>query len=104
MSVPCTPTVTKLKEQREAVIERGKLHVGIPCTTNSLTRTTVKQNKIVQEVIEVKGRKIPLVHLRQKLLEQQMQFMRCETDAQLNERTHSELLEQLRKFDVEHDS
>ena len=104
VSVPCTPTVTKLKEQREAMIERGELHVGIPCATNSLTRTTVKQNKVVQEVRELKGRKIPLFHLRQKLLEQQLQFMRCETDAQLNERTHSELLEQLRKFNIEHDS
>ena len=104
ISVPCTPTVPKLKKQRQEMIDRGELHLGIPCSPNTVTRTTVKEGQIIQEETQVYGRKIPLLQLRQKILENQSEFMRLESDEQIDSKPHNELLEHFKQFNVEQDS
>ena len=97
ISVPCPPSTSKLKEQRNSLIASGELLLGDPCSAFTVTRTIVDNGSVKQVDVEVSGRKIPLLSLRQKVLECHEEFMRLSSDEQLQKKTRIELLSELHK-------
>ncbi len=95
ISVPCSPTLSVIKKQRNALIADGTLLLGQPCAPHSLTWWTIENGKLQEKVVQVYGRKIPLLLLRERLLRQHEQFMRLRSDEQLQQSTREELLKML---------
>ena len=69
ISTPCLPTVQKIMEDKQQLIESGELLLGEPCTPYTATKSTVTSTgEIKFETIQIYGRKIPLHDLRKVLL------------------------------------
>ena len=98
VSAPCLPTVDKIKELNDTLVASGEILLGQPCAPYTLTRCFIKDGKLEQEDVEVYGRKIPLLSLRQKLLISQEKFMRLETNEQLQQKSRHEIITQLDKL------
>ncbi len=103
ISVPCPPTISVIKKQRNELISDGTLVLGQPCAPHSLTRWTIENGKLQEQVVQVYGRKIPLLILRERLLQQHEQFMRLTSDEQLQQSTREELLQMLNDLHKEID-
>lgn len=75
------------------MIENCELTLGEPCYPHKLIRYTVYNGELKQTETTVYGRKIPLLELREKLLEKHLPFMYLHTDEQLLALNKSELME-----------
>ena len=73
------------------MIENGLLLIGEPCSPYTVTKYISKQGSIVEESLEVSGRKIPMQELRQRLLNKQEQFMRLQSSEELAKKGIDEL-------------
>ena len=66
------------------MIKEGELSLGEPCYSHTLVRYTVKEGKLERTETVVYGRKIPLLELRQKLLQKHEPFMHLHTDDEIS--------------------
>ncbi len=92
ISVPCPPTVERIQQEKEKLIRSGEIAAGEPCSPYTLSRWVVKDGQLSQQTIQVFGRKIPLLSLRQKMLKQHENAMCLETDEQIQAKSREEFI------------
>ena len=81
------------------LIECGELSIGEPCPPLTLTKSVVgTDGNIVEKEVQIHGRKIPLLEIRQRLMKIHHEYMRLTTDAELRVLTRQELLDMANKF------
>ena len=91
ISTPCLPTKSEIMNEKKSLVESGELTIGEPCTPYVKTKCIViTEGEIEVMPIEICGRKIPLLELRQMLLDKQLKYMRI---GNLRTKTKEELLE-----------
>ena len=93
VSVPTHRTEKGVKDDWQKMIESGEFTLGEPCYPHKLIRYTVHNGELKQTETTVYGRKIPLLELRQKLLEKHLPLMYLHTDEQLLALNKSELMD-----------
>ena len=94
ISIPSMPTTIEITNEKVKLIESGELSIGEPCSPYMLMKSVVsKDGNIMQKQVQIYGRKIPLLDIRERLMEQHEMYMRQTTDAEFNALTKSELLQ-----------
>ena len=77
ISIPCLPTKGEIMDEKKRLVESGELTIGEPCTPYVMTKCIVNsEGEIEVRPTEICGRKIPLLELRQKLLDKHLKYMR----------------------------
>ena len=77
ISTPCLPTKEEIVDEKKRLVQSGELTIGEPCTPYVVTKCNVNaEGEIEVTPTEICGRKIPLLELRQKLLNKQLKYMR----------------------------
>ena len=94
ISTPSLPTPTAITSERKEMIACGKLSIGEPCSPYRLTKSFVTTDGDVKtKQVEIVGRKLSLLELRQKLINQHQKYMRLMTDQEINELTRENILQ-----------
>ena len=76
MKSPSNPPPTAVKQQIATMVESGALTLGETCAPYTLVRyVTNSDGSVISKEVKVHGRKVPLLQLRQKLLQQQEKYM-----------------------------
>ena len=82
--MPCLPTVSNIREQKQQLILTGELNIGEPCAPFHFTKSVITNDGNVEfKDAQICGRKIPLKELRVELLNKQESYMRLFTDEQI---------------------
>jgi len=97
ISIPTFPTVNRVKEEQDNLIQNGEILLGEPCAPYTLTRWTVNKGEVEENKVEVYSKRIPLTDVRKKLLEAQEELMHLDTDEQLENKSREELVHMLVK-------
>jgi len=92
ISVPCHKTAEQVKADWEEMIQSGRLTLGEPCAPYKLTKYAIVDGEIRKTETNIHGRKIPLLDIRQKLLNTQEKYMRLHTDSDLQHMSRSALI------------
>ena len=95
ISIPCPLPVSSLKKEKVALVESGEITLGVPCSHYTVSHSIIKDGKVNQEEIQVKGRKFPLTDLRKKILKQQEEFMKLWSDNVIKSMDRDELVHTL---------
>ena len=78
------------------MIASGKLSIGQPCSPYSLTKSFVTTDGDVKtKQVEIVGRKLSLLELRLKLLNQHQKYMRSMTDQVIKELTRENICDRI---------
>ena len=93
ISTPVHKSVKGIKDEWNEMINTGKLSLGEPCFPHTLTKFSVHDGQLRQNDSVIYGRKIPLLELRNKLLQKHIKCMHLHTDEELNTLNKSDLLE-----------
>ena len=91
ISVPCHKTAEQVKADWAEMIKSGRLTLGEPCAPYKLTKYTIVDGEVKKTEMKVDGRKIPLLDIRQKLLNKHEKYMRLHTDSELQHMSRSAL-------------
>lgn len=83
VSVPTHRSVGGIKEDWAALIASGELTLGEPCHPHTLKKYIIKNGEIQETTTVVYGRKIPILELRQKLLDKHQNIMQLHTDDEI---------------------
>ena len=97
ISAPCLPSVSKIRAQRDTLVKSGEIQLGQPCVPFTLTRWVVRNGEVEQQAIEVSGRKISLLSLREKLLNSHEEFMHLETDNEIQAKSRADVVHELQQ-------
>ena len=93
ISIPTLSTASTISVTKAQLIESGELPIGEPCSPYILTKSVLgTDGNIVEKVIQVDGRKIPLLELRKRFIKQHQEYMRLTTDAELKAQTRPNLI------------
>ncbi len=78
---PCHPIKGEIMDEKKKLVESGELTIGEPCTPYKMTKCIVnREGEIEVRPTEICGRKIPLLELRQKLLDKPLRYMRISNE------------------------
>ena len=91
ISVPCHKTAEQVKADWAEMIKSGRLTLGEPCAPYKLTKYTIVDGEVKKTEMKVDGRKIPLLDIRQKLLNKHEKYMQLHTDSELQHMSRSAL-------------
>ena len=69
ISVPCHKTIENIKFDTEDMLQSGELTLGEPCAPCKMIKYALVDGRVRKSEHEVHGPKIPLVYIRQKLLQ-----------------------------------
>jgi len=100
ISVPTHRTVAQIKEDWQAVLEKGELTLGEQCHACTLYTYSTKGGKLQTKETTVYGRKIPLLILRRKLLKKHEKLMYLHTEEELTQMSITELTELAKAQDI----
>lgn len=93
VSMPCLPTKEAIVNEKYHLINSGVLSIGEPCSPYTLKKTTIANDGTIQvKNVTLCGRKIPLLELRQRLLQQHQQYMRLTKPQDIEQMTKEEIL------------
>ena len=98
ISVPAMPTVLSIKGDIKMLLDSGTITLGEPCSPFTVIRTSVIDGSLKNASSEVYGRKIPLLDLRQALLEKQEKFMHVMSNEEIYSLSLEEVEEKLRSY------
>ena len=101
ISVPCHKTIEKIKVDTEDMLRSGELTLGEPCAP---CKIALIDGRVQKSEHEVHGRKIPLVYIRQKLLQKHEMYMRLHTDAEVENMSRQDLTSVLNLAQVVYDA
>ena len=94
ISYPCPPAL-EVNDHIKQMLAEGKLNIGQPCVPLTLERNMPDGNI---EVMQAHGNKIPMIKIRQKLLNKQLKYMRLNKDENINNIPTSEITSVLNKY------
>ena len=101
MSSPVLPSVGHIQRERDELIKIGKLQLGEPCAPFVLTKyKTCTTGKVEPYQVTIEGRKIPLLSLRNKMLQEHEKYMPLPTDIEYQNMTESEVHAKLRCYNI----
>ena len=101
LSSPVLPSVGHIQRERDELIKTGKLQLGEPCAPFVLTKDkTCTTGKVEQYQVTIEGRKIPLLSLRNKMLQEHEKYMHLPTDIEYQNMTESEVHAKLRCYNI----
>ena len=94
ISTPTLPTPAAITAQKKELIACGKLSIGEPCSPYTITKSIVTTDgEVTTKQVEIVGRKLSLLELRQKLLHQHLKYMRLMTNEEIKELTREKILQ-----------
>lgn len=98
ISTPALPTPQSIVDEKKQLIASGQLSIGEPCSPYVITKHVVtKEGDVVNKTVELHGRKIPLLELRQRLLTRQEKFMRLMTDNDIQKLSREQIIDQMER-------
>ena len=96
ISTPALPTPRAIIHEKKELIASGKFSIGEPCSPYMITKyVVISDGEVNTKQIELHGRKIPLLELRQKLLHRQEKYMKIMTDVEIKSLTKEEIMQML---------
>ena len=96
ISTPALPKPEAIAEEKRQLIASGQLSIGEPCSPYTLTKHVVSSDgDVLVKKIEIHGRKVPLLELRQKMLIKQQKYMRLMTDDDLHNLSREEIVAEM---------
>ncbi len=96
ISSPALPPPSTIKDELKNLMEGGRFLLGEACAPYTLRKSKTKAGVVEVYDLQVQGRKIALIDLRQKLLERQKKYMRLLSDSDIDKLTTNEAIEVLR--------
>ena len=102
--VPCMPSLAKLKENINSLIDDGTLCLGEPCTPYPIYQYKWVESKLEKVESHVYGRKLSFKYLREKMLCKHEPYMRLTPDDVINSMSPEELLQYVAQFEVVSDT
>ena len=97
---PALPSVGQIRE-RDEMIRTGKLQLVEPCAPFVLTKyKTCTTGRVEQYQVTIEGRKIPLLSLRNRMLQEHEKYMHLPTDTEYQNMTASEIHAKLRCYNI----
>jgi len=101
VSSPALPSVEQIQQERDEMIRSGKLQLGEACAPFILTKyKTSKSGKVERYQVTIEGRKIPLLSLRNRMLQEHEKYMHLKTDTEYQNMTGSEVYAKLRCYNI----
>ena len=101
ISIPSLPTTGEITNKKAKLIESGELSIGEPCSPYMLTKSVVsKDGGIIEKTVQIYGRKIPLLDIRERLMKQHEAYMRQTTDAELKALTRPDILQMAANYHI----
>ena len=88
--MPCLPTVSNIREQKQQLILTGELNIGEPCAPFNFTKSIITKEEFKDA--QICGRKIPLKELQVELLNKQENYMRLFTDDQIKGMSREDII------------
>jgi hypothetical protein len=82
--VPSTPTPATIKDEWKKMVQTGEVSLGISCVPYKMEKFSTKNGELEKIEIVVFGRKYPLLDLQKKFLAEHEQYMRLQTDEQID--------------------
>ena len=96
---PALPTPQSILDEKRQLIALGELTIGEPCSPYVITKHVVtNEGDVVNKTVELHGRKIPLLELRQRLLTQQEKFMRLMTDNDIQKLSREQIIDEMERI------
>ena len=96
--MPVDVTNEKVKENLSKLIKDGKFHMGELIVTQTFEKTIMKNGKIQKEIVEIKGRKIPLKDIRSDMIKQHERYMRNRTDEDFVKLNRNQIIQNLKNI------
>ena len=82
-SMPADATVTQMKNSIKTQVESGQLEIGTQVMPRTFTKLVLTDEGLEESSFTICGRKVPLLNIRQKLLEREEKFMKPPLDIYL---------------------
>jgi hypothetical protein len=101
ITVPTHRSVEGIKEDWAKMISEGQLTLGELCAPYTLKKNVIVNERLTTREEIVYGRKVPLISIRQKLLEKHEPHMRLHTDDELNNMTKEDLLKHYKSLHIQ---
>ena len=95
ISYPYPQPLEEVNDHIKQMLAEGKLNIEQPCVPITPERYMPDGNI---EVIQAHGNKIPMIEIRQKLLNKQLKYMRLNKDENINNIPSSEIKSILNKY------
>ena len=96
--MPVDVTNEKVKENLSKLIKDGKFHMGELIVPQTFEKTIMKNGKIQKEIVEIKGRKIPLKDIRSDMIKQHERYMRNRTDEDFVKLNRNQIIQNLKNI------
>ena len=95
VSIPSNPSIGDIEAEIRSMITSGRFTLGEPCAPYTITKYKMINGVLTPREIQIHGRKVPLVEIRQRLLERQLKYMRLTPESTIATMTKPELLKRL---------
>ena len=98
ISIPIEETNECLNKKLKESIANGTYLIGNLIVPQKFEKTVLRNNKIIVEEVEIRGRKIPMAEIRKKMLKNHREYMRLRSNAEFSEFTREKITEELKQL------
>ena len=95
VSIPSNPSIGAIETEIGSMISSGRFTLGDECAPYTITKYTMVNGVMTPHELQIQGRKVPLIELRQKLLIKQLKYMRLTPQSTIATMTRPEVTEML---------
>ena len=107
ISFPMEETNEEVQKQLMEKIKKGIYHTGNLIVPQKYEKVILKNGQLLNEEIQVSGRKIPLRNIRTTMLQKQEKYMRVRTDAEFSNMSREQVitgLKNINEFEINENS
>ena len=95
VSIPGNPGIWAIEAEIGSMISSGRFTLGDECAPYTITKYTLVNGVMTPHELQIQGRKVPLIELRQRLLCKQLKYMRLIPQSTIATMTRPELTSRL---------
>ena len=100
VAVPCMPSLSKLKENINDLIDNGTLCLGEPCAPYPIYQYKWVEGKLEKVESHVYGRKLSFKYLREHILRKHEEYMRLTPDNVIDTMSLEDLVKCVSQFEM----
>ena len=98
ITFPMEETNEEVQKQLMEKIKKGIYHTGNLIVPQKYEKVILKNGQLLNEEIQVSGRKIPLRNIRTTMLQKQEKYMRVRTDAEFSNMSREQVITGLKNI------
>ena len=95
VAIPSNPSIGAIESEIGSMISSGRFTLGDECAPYTITKYKMVNGVMTPHELQIQGRKVPLIELRQKLLSKQLKYMRLTPQSTIDTMTMPELTNML---------